>query len=146
MPVHARYFDRRFDADFPDGRRHLQPFAKYSVTAAGSGAIPGVAFWFPAGVFDPTTIGAIGGLLSAIGIAGMDCVMRHNVLAMSRKARLASWTARSRSSMLVFRARSPIFRLPNRFVQSPRASGRASFCGIAGALTGSADLQRSREH
>ena len=31
----------------------------------------------------PTTIG---GLLSAIGIAGMDRVMQHNVLAMSGKA------------------------------------------------------------
>ena len=31
----------------------------------------------------PTTIG---GLLSAIGIAGMDLVIQHNVLAMSGKA------------------------------------------------------------
>ena len=35
----------------------------------------------------PTTIG---GLLSAIGIAGMDRVMQHNVLAMSGKAVEAS--------------------------------------------------------
>jgi len=39
---------------------------------------------------DPTTIG---GLLSAIGIAGMDRVMQHNVLAMSGKAVEAAATS-----------------------------------------------------
>jgi len=66
----------------------LQPFAKYSVTAAGSGAIPSVAVLVSLLVcLIPTTIG---GLLSAIGIAGMDRVMQHNVLAMSGKAVEAS--------------------------------------------------------
>jgi K+-transporting ATPase ATPase B chain len=66
----------------------LQPFAKYSVAASGTGAIPTVAVLVSLLVcLIPTTIG---GLLSAIGIAGMDRVMQHNVLAMSGKAVEAS--------------------------------------------------------
>ncbi len=62
----------------------LQPFAVFSVAQAGSGAIPTVAVLVSLLVcLIPTTIG---GLLSAIGIAGMDRVMQHNVLAMSGKA------------------------------------------------------------
>ena len=56
----------------------LEPFAAYS------GANPSVAVLISLLVcLIPTTIG---GLLSAIGIAGMDRVMQHNVLAMSGKA------------------------------------------------------------
>jgi potassium-transporting ATPase ATP-binding subunit len=66
----------------------LQPFAAYSVTAAGAGVVPSVAVLVSLLVcLIPTTIG---GLLSAIGIAGMDRVMQHNVLAMSGKAVEAS--------------------------------------------------------
>jgi potassium-transporting ATPase ATP-binding subunit len=66
----------------------LQPFASYSVTSAGSGRVPSVAVLVSLLVcLIPTTIG---GLLSAIGIAGMDRVMQHNVLAMSGKAVEAS--------------------------------------------------------
>ncbi|MCU1327375.1 MAG: kdpB [Bryobacterales bacterium] len=62
----------------------LAPFAKYSVTRANAGAIPSVIVLVSLLVcLIPTTIG---GLLSAIGIAGMDRVMQHNVLAMSGKA------------------------------------------------------------
>src|SRR5579872_3885187 len=62
----------------------LQPFATFAVGQAGSGAIPSVAVLVSLLVcLIPTTIG---GLLSAIGIAGMDRVMQHNVLAMSGKA------------------------------------------------------------
>ncbi len=62
----------------------LQPYAAYSVAQAGSGAVPSVAVLVSLLVcLIPTTIG---GLLSAIGIAGMDRVMQHNVLAMSGKA------------------------------------------------------------
>jgi K+-transporting ATPase ATPase B chain len=62
----------------------LQPFAVYSVKAAGTGAVPTVTVLISLLVcLIPTTIG---GLLSAIGIAGMDRVMQHNVLAMSGKA------------------------------------------------------------
>jgi K+-transporting ATPase ATPase B chain len=66
----------------------LQPFAAYSVSSAGSGQVPSVAVLVSLLVcLIPTTIG---GLLSAIGIAGMDRVMQHNVLAMSGKAVEAS--------------------------------------------------------
>jgi potassium-transporting ATPase ATP-binding subunit len=62
----------------------LQPFAIYSVRVSGTGAAPAVAVLISLLVcLIPTTIG---GLLSAIGIAGMDRVMQHNVLAMSGKA------------------------------------------------------------
>ena len=62
----------------------LQPFAVFSVRQAGSGSVPSVAVLISLLVcLIPTTIG---GLLSAIGIAGMDRVMQHNVLAMSGKA------------------------------------------------------------
>jgi potassium-transporting ATPase ATP-binding subunit len=66
----------------------LQPFAVYSVASAGAGSVPSVAVLVALLVcLIPTTIG---GLLSAIGIAGMDRVMQHNVLAMSGRAVEAS--------------------------------------------------------
>ena len=66
----------------------LQPYATYSVASAGAGSVPSVAVLVALLVcLIPTTIG---GLLSAIGIAGMDRVMQHNVLAMSGKAVEAS--------------------------------------------------------
>ncbi len=62
----------------------LLPFANYSVRSAGSGHVPSITILVALLVcLIPTTIG---GLLSAIGIAGMDRVMQHNVLAMSGKA------------------------------------------------------------
>src|SRR6202140_3988152 len=62
----------------------LVPYAIYSVNSAGAGAAPTIAVYVSLLVcLIPTTIG---GLLSAIGIAGMDRVMQHNVLAMSGKA------------------------------------------------------------
>ena len=62
----------------------LQPYAIYSVRSAGSGTPPTITVLISLLVcLIPTTIG---GLLSAIGIAGMDRVMQHNVLAMSGKA------------------------------------------------------------
>jgi K+-transporting ATPase ATPase B chain len=66
----------------------LQPYAVFSVAQAGLGTVPSVAVLVSLLVcLIPTTIG---GLLSAIGIAGMDRVMQHNVLAMSGKAVEAS--------------------------------------------------------
>jgi K+-transporting ATPase ATPase B chain len=66
----------------------LPPYAKYAILAVGSGSAPTVAVLVSLLVcLIPTTIG---GLLSAIGIAGMDRVMQHNVLAMSGKAVEAS--------------------------------------------------------
>jgi K+-transporting ATPase ATPase B chain len=62
----------------------LVPFAGYSIRSAGSGSLPSMFLLQALLVcLIPTTIG---GLLSAIGIAGMDRVMQHNVLAMSGKA------------------------------------------------------------
>jgi K+-transporting ATPase ATPase B chain len=62
----------------------LQPYSVFSVAQAGAGTVPSVAVLVSLLVcLIPTTIG---GLLSAIGIAGMDRVMQHNVLAMSGKA------------------------------------------------------------
>jgi potassium-transporting ATPase ATP-binding subunit len=62
----------------------LVPFAGYSIRAAGTGSMPSMFLLQALLVcLIPTTIG---GLLSAIGIAGMDRVMQHNVLAMSGKA------------------------------------------------------------
>jgi K+-transporting ATPase ATPase B chain len=62
----------------------LLPFASYSAAAAGAGHIPSVAVVISLLVcLIPTTIA---GLLSAIGIAGLDRVMQHNVLAISGKA------------------------------------------------------------
>jgi potassium-transporting ATPase ATP-binding subunit len=62
----------------------LQPFAVFSAIQAKMGSIPSVAVLVSLLIcLIPTTIG---GLLSAIGIAGMDRVMQHNVLAMSGKA------------------------------------------------------------
>ena len=62
----------------------LVPFAAYSVRSAGTGSMPSIFLLAALLVcLIPTTIG---GLLSAIGIAGMDRVMQHNVLAMSGKA------------------------------------------------------------
>ncbi len=60
----------------------LLPYAQYS--AGESGAVPSITVMIALLVcLIPTTIG---GLLSAIGIAGMDRVMQHNVLAMSGRA------------------------------------------------------------
>ncbi len=66
----------------------LLPFAQYNVTQAqaanSTGTAPSVTILIALLVcLIPTTIG---GLLSAIGIAGMDRVMQYNVLAMSGKA------------------------------------------------------------
>ncbi|HWA72297.1 MAG TPA: potassium-transporting ATPase subunit KdpB [Polyangiaceae bacterium] len=60
----------------------LLPFARYAAGSGGSApSIPVLVALLVCLI--PTTIG---GLLSAIGIAGMDRVMQHNVLAMSGKA------------------------------------------------------------
>jgi K+-transporting ATPase ATPase B chain len=62
----------------------LIPFAKFAVDQAGKGDVPSITVMIALLVcLIPTTIG---GLLNAIGIAGMDRVMQHNVLAMSGKA------------------------------------------------------------
>jgi K+-transporting ATPase ATPase B chain len=62
----------------------LLPFSLYSVSAAGHGTPVTVTVLVALLVcLIPTTIG---GLLSAIGIAGMDRMIRHNVIATSGRA------------------------------------------------------------
>jgi potassium-transporting ATPase ATP-binding subunit len=62
----------------------LLPFSIYSVHAAGQGTVVGLTVLTALFVcLAPTTIGA---LLSAIGIAGMDRLIRSNVIAMSGRA------------------------------------------------------------
>ncbi|MDQ1347913.1 MAG: potassium-transporting ATPase ATP-binding subunit [Acidobacteriota bacterium] len=62
----------------------LLPFSLYSVTAAGAGSVVSVTVLAALLVcLIPTTIG---GLLSAIGLAGMDRMLRANVIAMSGRA------------------------------------------------------------
>ncbi|WP_058494465.1 potassium-transporting ATPase subunit KdpB [Legionella drozanskii] len=62
----------------------LLPFSIYSVTAAGSGKVVPISVLVALFVcLAPTTIG---GLLSAIGIAGMDRMIQANVIAMSGQA------------------------------------------------------------
>ncbi len=62
----------------------LHPYAEYAISQMHAGHVPTVAVYISLLVcLIPTTIG---GLLSAIGIAGMDRVMQHNVLAMSGRA------------------------------------------------------------
>ncbi len=62
----------------------LLPFSLFSVAAAGKGAPITVTVLVALLVcLIPTTIG---GLLSAIGIAGMDRMIRHNVIATSGRA------------------------------------------------------------
>jgi K+-transporting ATPase ATPase B chain len=62
----------------------LLPFSMYAVTSAGGGTIVGVTVLVALLVcLIPTTIG---GLLSAIGIAGMDRLLHANVMAMSGRA------------------------------------------------------------
>src|SRR6185369_1966294 len=62
----------------------LLPFSSYAVSAAGGGAVVTVTVLVALLVcLIPTTIG---GLLSAIGIAGMDRLLHANVMAMSGRA------------------------------------------------------------
>jgi K+-transporting ATPase ATPase B chain len=62
----------------------LAPFAMYSVAQAKAGVVPSIIVLISLLVcLIPTTIG---GLLSAIGIAGMDRLVQYNVLAMSGRA------------------------------------------------------------
>ena len=62
----------------------LAPFSQYAVTSSGSGSVVTITVLVALLVcLIPTTIG---GLLSAIGIAGMDRMVRANVIATSGRA------------------------------------------------------------
>ncbi len=62
----------------------LAPFSQYAVTSSGNGSVVTITVLVALLVcLIPTTIG---GLLSAIGIAGMDRMVRANVIATSGRA------------------------------------------------------------
>src|SRR5689334_22941968 len=74
----AQHPARRSHDHLPDGRRHPAAFRNLLQRAADD-----LRARRAARLLIPTTIG---GLLSAIGIAGMDRLIQHNVLAMSGRA------------------------------------------------------------
>jgi K+-transporting ATPase ATPase B chain len=77
----------------------------------------------------PTTIG---GLLSAIGIAGMDRVMQHNVLAMSGKAVEASGDVNSllldKTGTITIGNRQAVEFIPVKGVSEERTGRRGTAC------------------
>ncbi len=111
----------------------LQPFAAYSVASAGAGAVPSVAVLVALLVcLIPTTIG---GLLSAIGIAGMDRVMQHNVLAMSGRAVEASGDVNTllldKTGTITLGNRHAVEFIPAGGVQEPELADAAQLSSLA---------------
>ena len=111
----------------------LQPFASYSVTSAGTGHVPSVAVLVSLLVcLIPTTIG---GLLSAIGIAGMDRVMQHNVLAMSGKAVEASGDVNTllldKTGTITLGNRQAVEFIPVEGVEEPELADAAQLSSLA---------------
>jgi K+-transporting ATPase ATPase B chain len=111
----------------------LQPFAVYSVNSAHAGAVPSVAVLVSLLVcLIPTTIG---GLLSAIGIAGMDRVMQDNVLAMSGKAVEASGDVNTllldKTGTITLGNRQAVEFLPNDGVSGGELADAAQLASLA---------------
>ena len=111
----------------------LQPFAQFSAAAAGAGRVPSVAVLVSLLVcLIPTTIG---GLLSAIGIAGMDRVMQHNVLAMSGKAVEASGDVNTllldKTGTITIGNRQAVEFLPLEGVSEAELAGAAQLSSLA---------------
>jgi len=111
----------------------LHPFALFSVAQTGSGTVPSVAVLVSLLVcLIPTTIG---GLLSAIGIAGMDRVMQHNVLALSGKAVEAAGDVNSllldKTGTITLGNRQAVEFLPVNGVQSPELADAAQLSSLA---------------
>jgi potassium-transporting ATPase ATP-binding subunit len=111
----------------------LQPFAVYTVKSAGKGAVPSVAVLISLLVcLIPTTIG---GLLSAIGIAGMDRVMQHNVLAMSGKAVEAAGDVNTllldKTGTITLGNRQAVEFLPCRGVEASELADAAQLASLA---------------
>src|SRR6266852_681220 len=111
----------------------LIPYALYSVNAAGAGAAPALAVYVALLVcLIPTTIG---GLLSAIGIAGMDRVMQHNVLAMSGKAVEAAGDVNSllldKTGTITLGNRQAVEFLPARGVSDQELADAAQLSSLA---------------
>jgi potassium-transporting ATPase ATP-binding subunit len=111
----------------------IQPFAVYSVASAGQGSVPSVAVLISLLVcLIPTTIG---GLLSAIGIAGMDRVMQHNVLAMSGKAVEAAGDVNTllldKTGTITLGNRQAVEFLPCRGVEASEVADAAQLASLA---------------
>src|SRR6266568_4969324 len=111
----------------------LQPYAVFSVAQAKSGSVPSVAVLVSLLVcLIPTTIG---GLLSAIGIAGMDRVMQHNVLAMSGKAVEAAGDVNSllldKTGTITLGNRQAVEFLPVEGVQGSELADAAQLASLA---------------
>jgi K+-transporting ATPase ATPase B chain len=111
----------------------LLPFSIYSVHSAGSGKIPTVAELVALLVcLIPTTIG---GLLSAIGIAGMDRLVQHNVLAMSGKAVEAAGDVNTllldKTGTITLGNRQAVAFLPIKGVQERELSNVAQLASLA---------------
>jgi K+-transporting ATPase ATPase B chain len=111
----------------------LQPYAVFSVAQAGAGHAPAVTVLISLLVcLIPTTIG---GLLSAIGIAGMDRVMQHNVLAMSGKAVEAAGDVNSllldKTGTITLGNRQAVEFLPMPGVTEPELADAAQLSSLA---------------
>jgi len=111
----------------------IQPFAVYSVASARQGSVPSVAVLISLLVcLIPTTIG---GLLSAIGIAGMDRVMQHNVLAMSGKAVEAAGDVNTllldKTGTITLGNRQAVEFLPCRGVEASELADAAQLASLA---------------
>ena len=111
----------------------LHPFAVFSIGQSGAGTVPTVAVLVSLLVcLIPTTIG---GLLSAIGIAGMDRVMQHNVLALSGKAVEAAGDVNSllldKTGTITLGNRQAVEFLPVRGIGAEELSDAAQLSSLA---------------
>ncbi|MBI3925225.1 MAG: potassium-transporting ATPase subunit KdpB, partial [Armatimonadetes bacterium] len=110
----------------------LFPFARYATASAG-GQPPSLADMVALLVcLIPTTIG---GLLSAIGIAGMDRVMQHNVLAFSGRAVEAAGDVNTllldKTGTITLGNRQAVEFLPVKGVGEPELADAAQYASLA---------------
>jgi K+-transporting ATPase ATPase B chain len=111
----------------------LEPYAVFSVAQAGEGTVPSMTILISLLVcLIPTTIG---GLLSAIGIAGMDRVMQHNVLAMSGRAVEAAGDVNSllldKTGTITMGSRQAVEFVPVKGVAEEELADAAQFSSLA---------------
>ncbi len=111
----------------------VAPFSAYSVASTRAGEMPSVTVLVSLLVcLIPTTIG---GLLSAIGIAGMDRVMQHNVLAMSGRAVEAAGDVNTllldKTGTITLGNRQAVEFIPNQGVSASELADAAQFASLA---------------
>jgi K+-transporting ATPase ATPase B chain len=111
----------------------LHPFAALSIRYSGSGTVPNLPVLVSLLVcLIPTTIG---GLLSAIGIAGMDRVMQHNVLALSGRAVEAAGDVNSllldKTGTITLGNRQAVEFLPVKGISAPELADAAQLSSLA---------------